>query len=52
MDDSADEMRLKNILSHEVHVTSRCDDETARSTCRAHWLWNLREKVFVYLLLM
>ena len=27
---------------HEVHVTSRCDDETARSMCRAHWLCNLR----------
>ena len=23
----ADEVRLKNILSHEVRVTSRCDDE-------------------------
>ena len=34
-------MRLKNILSHEVHVTSRCDDETARSTCRAHWVVQL-----------
>ena len=39
---NVDEMRLKNTLSHEVHVTSRCDDETARSTCRAHRLCNLR----------
>ena len=38
MDDYADEMRLKNTLSHEVHVTH----ETARSKCRAHWLCNLR----------
>ena len=32
---NVDEMRLKNTLSHEVHVTqtSRCDDETARSKC-------------------
>ena len=42
MDDYADQVRLKNTLSHEVHVTSRCDDETARSMCRAHWLCNLR----------
>ena len=34
MDDHADEMRLKNTLSHEVHVTDikRCN-ETARSKC-------------------
>ena len=44
MDDYADEMRLKNILSHEVHVTQnikRCN-ETVRSKCRAHRLCNLR----------
>ena len=38
-------------LSHDVHVTSRCDDETARSMCRAHWLCNLRVLVFVSFLL-
>ena len=52
MYDCADEVRLKNILSHKVHVTSRCDDETARSKCRAHWLCNLRMWVFVSFLLM
>ena len=29
---NVDRMRLKNTLSHEVHVTQRCN-ETARSKC-------------------
>ena len=51
MCDCADEVRLKNILSHEVHVTSRCDDETVRSMCRAHKC-NSRVSMFVYLCLL
>ena len=52
---NVDEMRLKNTLSHEVHVTqtSRCDEDYALSV-HAHRLCNLRVSVFVslYLLLM
>ena len=50
---NANEMRLKNTLSHEVHVTqtSRCDEDYAPSM-HAHRLCNLRVSVFVYLLLM
>ena len=51
MDDYADGMRLKNTLSHEVHVTSRCDDETARSTRRAQRC-SLRVSVFASLCLL
>ena len=52
---NVDEMRLKNTLSHEVHVTqtSKCDEDYALSV-HAHMLCNLRVSVFVslYLLLM
>ena len=40
-----DEMRLKNTLSHEVHVTQtskRCDDEDCALQVLAHRLCNLR----------
>ena len=53
MDDYADDVRLKNTLSHEVRVTQTSrKTETARSTCRAHWLCNLRVSVFASLVLM
>ena len=52
---NVDEMRLKNTLSHEVHVTRRHkkDEDNAHSV-HAHRLCNLRVSVFVslYLLLM
>ena len=41
---NVDGMRLKNTLSHKVHVTqtSRCDDEDYALSVRAHRLCNLR----------
>ena len=44
MYDCADEVRLKNILSHEVRVTQHQEvtTKTARSKCSAHKLCNLR----------
>ena len=52
---NVDEMRLKNTLSHEVHVTRHHKkDEDYALSMRAHMLCNLRVSVFVslYLLLM
>ena len=52
---NVDEMRLKNTLSHEVHVTRHHKkDEDHALSVRAHRLCNLRVSVFVslYLLLM
>ena len=52
---NVDEMRLKNTLSHEVHVTRHHKkDEDYALSVRAHRLCNLRVSVFVslYLLLM
>ena len=55
MDDYADDMRLKNTLSHEVHVTRhQKKDEDYALSVHAHRLCNLSVSVFVslYLLLM
>ena len=52
---NVDEMRLKNTLSHEVHVTRHHKkDEVYALSVHAHKLCNLRVSVFVslYLLLM
>ena len=52
---NVDEMRLKNTLSHEVHVTRHHKkDEDYAPSVHAHRLCNLRVSVFVslYLLLM
>ena len=51
---NVDEMRLKNTLSHEVHVTRHKKDEDYAPSVHAHRLCNLRVSVFVslYLLLM
>ena len=52
---NVDEMRLKNTLSHEVHVTRHHKkDEDCALSVHAHMLCNLRVSVFVslYLLLM
>ena len=52
---NVDEMRLKNTLSHEVHVTRHHKkDEDYALSVHAHRLCNLRVSVFVslYLLLM
>ena len=52
---NVDEMRLKNTLSHEVHVTQHHKkDEDYALSMHAHRLCNLRVSVFVslYLLLM
>ena len=52
---NVDEMRLKNTLSHEVHVTRhQKKDEDYALSMHAHRLCNLRVSVFVslYLLLM
>ena len=52
---NVDEMRLKNKLSHEVHVTRhQKKDEDYALSVHAHNLCNLRVSVFVslYLLLM
>ena len=54
MDDCAEDMRLKNTLSHEAcDTSSRCHEDYALSV-HAHRLCNLRVSVFVsfYLLLM
>ena len=55
MYDYADGMRLKNTLSHDVHVTRHHKkDEDYALSVHAHMLCNLRVSVFVslYLLLM
>ena len=52
---NVDEMRLKNTLSHEVHVTrNQKKDEDYEISVHAHKLCNLHVSVFVslYLLLM
>ena len=50
---NVDEMRLKNTLSHEVHVTRhQKKDENYALSVHAPRLCNLRVSVFVYLLLM
>ena len=52
---NVDEMRLRNTLSHEVHVTRhQKKDENYALSVHAHRLCNLRVSVFVslYLLLM
>ena len=55
MYDYADDVRLKNTLSHEVHVTRHHKkDEDYALSVHAHKLCNLRVSVFVslYFLLM
>ena len=50
---NVDDMRLKNTLSHEVHVTRhQKKDEDYALSVHAPRLCNLRVSVFVYLLLM
>ena len=50
---NVDEMRLKNTLSHEVHVTRhQKKDENYGFSVHAHMLCNLRVSVFVSLCLL
>ena len=50
---NVDEMRLKNTLSHEVHVTQhQKKDEDHALSVHAHRLCNLRVSVFVSLYLL
>ena len=50
---NVDEMRLKNTLSHEVHVTRHHKkDEDCALSVHAHRLCNLRVSVFVSLCLL
>ena len=49
---NVDEMRLKNTLSHEVHVTQTSKDEDYALSVHAHRLCNLRVSVSVSLYLL
>ena len=54
MDDYADDMRLKNTLSHELHVTRHQKCDKVRACVHAQVLCILRVFMFMslYLLLM